>query len=68
MRKLANLKHKVPTNVEIRANYHDNLKAYKETLQQKRNDFQKSKNDKLEKASQSDYDLLWKILKNSSEF
>ena len=45
LRKLANLKHKDPTNVEIRANYHDALKAYKETLQQKRNDFQKSKID-----------------------
>ena len=67
LKKLANLKHKDPNNIQLRQKYHDALKSYKKTLEMKRNEFRNNKIDELEKASQNDYNLFWKILKNSSD-
>ena len=67
LRKLSNLKHNDPTNTELRKTYHDALKSYKETLQMKQKEFHNNKIDELEKASQSNFNLFWKILKNSSD-
>jgi hypothetical protein len=67
LRKLSNQKHKDPTNIELRNNYHDALKSYKETLQVKCNQFHQKKIDELEKASENDINLFWKLLKNSTD-
>jgi hypothetical protein len=66
LRKLANLKHKDPTNIELRANYHDTLKTYKQLLEQKCNLFHQKILEDLENA-RKDSNLFWKLLKNSSE-
>ena len=54
LRKLSNLKHRDPTNVELRKNYHDALKSYKVTLQLKQSEFHNKKMNELETASQND--------------
>ena len=57
IRKLANLKHKDPNNIELRNKDHDSLKTYKRTLEQKRNLFHQRILDDLENAS-TDFDLF----------
>ena len=64
LRKLSNLKHRDPTNVKLRKNYHDALKTYKATLQLKKKEFHNIKMNELETASQNDFNLFWKTLKN----
>ncbi|CAB4020255.1 Hypothetical predicted protein, partial [Paramuricea clavata] len=65
LRKLSNLKHRDPTNVKLRKNYHDALKSYKVTLQLKQSECHNKKMNELETASQNDFNLFWKTLKNS---
>ncbi|CAB4039224.1 Hypothetical predicted protein, partial [Paramuricea clavata] len=48
LRKLSNLKHRDPTNVELRKNYHDALKSYKVTLQLKQSEFHNKKMNELQ--------------------
>jgi hypothetical protein len=67
LRKLSNLKHRDPTNVELRKNYHDALKSYKVTLQLKQSEFHNKKMNELETASQNDFNLFWKTLKNLTD-
>ncbi|CAB3986903.1 Hypothetical predicted protein [Paramuricea clavata] len=66
LRKLANQKHRNPTNTEIRNEYHIALKDYKNTLQIKKNKFHQDKIEQLENAT-NDPILFWKILKNSTD-
>ena len=65
VRKLANLKHRDPLNTNIRNEYHNALRIYKETLKKKL--FQKEQLNKLEKDAESDPSLFWKTLKNISD-
>ena len=67
LRKLANQKHRNPTNLTIREQYHNALKIYKETLKTKRNRFQNDKLNELEKAAKENPDSFWKTLQNSSD-
>ena len=67
LRKLANLKHKDPTNITVRNSYHDALKSYKTTLQIKQNEFQNNIIKNLEETSQTDSNLFWKTLQNSND-
>ena len=67
LRKLANQKHRDPTNLTIREQYHNALKIYKETLKTKRNRFQNDKLNELEKAAKENPDSFWKTLQNSSD-
>ncbi|CAB4001341.1 Hypothetical predicted protein [Paramuricea clavata] len=67
LRKLSNLKHRDPTNVELRKNYHDALKSYKVTLQLKQSEFHNKKMNELQTASQNDFNLFWKTLKNLTD-
>ena len=66
LRKLANQKHRNPTNTEIRNEYHTALKDYKNTLQITKNKFHQDKIEQLENAT-NDPILFWKILKNSTD-
>jgi hypothetical protein len=67
LKKLANLKHKDPTNITVRNSYHDALKSYKTTLQIKQNEFQNNIIKNLEETSQTDSNLFWKTLQNSND-
>ena len=68
LRKLANKKHRDPTNLQLREAYHTMLKTYKETLQMKKNKFHEDKIDEIEKAAtEKDSKNFWKTLKTISE-
>jgi hypothetical protein len=67
LRKLANQKHRDPTNLAIRETYHNALKTYKETLKRKREQFQNDKLTELEKATKENPDSFWKTLRNTSD-
>ena len=67
LQKLSSQKHKDPNNMELRNNYHNVLKSYKETLQVKHNQFHQNKIDELEKASENDINLFWELLKKSTD-
>ena len=67
LRKLANQKHKDPTNLGLRNAYQTALKIYKDTLQIKKNEFHKNKIDELIKATENDPKLFWKTLQNTSD-
>ena len=58
LRKLANQKHRNPTNTEIRNEYHTALKDYKNTLQIKKNKFHQDKIEQLENATNGSYTIL----------
>ena len=67
LRKLANQKHKDPTNLGLRNAYQTALKIYKDTLSIKKNEFHKNKIDELIKATENDPKLFWKTLQNTSD-
>ena len=65
VRKLANQKHRDPLNLELRNEYHNALKIYKDTLKHKKELFHENKLN--ERASETDSNLFWKTLKNMSD-
>ena len=67
VRKLANKKHRDPTNTNTRIAYHSALKTYKETLEIKKNQFQNEKLIELERAAPNDPNSFWKTLQNMSD-
>ena len=67
VRKLANQKHRDPLNLELRNEYHNALKIYKDTLKHKKELFHENKLKDLERASETDSNLFWKTLKNMSD-
>ena len=67
LRKIASLKHKDPSNIELRNEYHEALKSYKLTLKTKQEIFHNNVIDKLEHASQHDSNTFWKTLKKSTD-
>ena len=67
LRKLANQKHRDPTNLTIRNAYHNALKIYKETSMRKREKFENDKLIELEKAAKENPDSFWKTLRNTSD-
>ena len=66
LRKLANQKHKDPSNNDTRNLYHSILKDYKHTLEMKKKKFHQDKIEELENAT-NDPVLFWKLLKNSTD-
>ena len=67
VRKLANQKHKDPGNIDLRNAYHSTLKTYKETLEIKKNNFHQEKINELEKATENNPNLFWKILQTTND-
>ena len=67
LRKLANQKHRDPTNLAIRKAYHTALKTYKETLERKRTKFPNDVLIELEKAAEDNPNSFWKTLRNASD-
>ena len=67
LRKLANQKHRDPTNLAIREAYHTTLKHYKEILHTKKDKYQNDKLIELEKAAENNPDSFWKTLRNISD-
>ena len=67
LRKLANQKHRDPTNLAIREAYHTTLKHYKEILQTKKDKYQNDKLIELEKAAKNNPVSFWKTLRNISD-
>ena len=66
LRKLANQKHRNPSNNDIRDSYHSALKDYKHTLEIKKSKFHHDKIQELENAT-NDCLLFWKLLKNRAD-
>ena len=67
VRKLANKKHRDPTNVNLRNSYHAALSTYNEILDNKKKQFENDKIIKLEKATENEPNIFWKTLQNSSD-
>ena len=67
LRKIANQKHRDPTNLAIRETYHTALKTYKETLERKRTKFQNDMLIDLEKAAEDNPNSFWKTFRNASD-
>ena len=67
VRNLANQEHRDPLNPELRNEYHNALKIYKDTLRRKKEIFQEQKLDELQKALDSGPNSFWKTLKNISD-
>ena len=67
VRKLANKKHRDPTNINLRNEYHTALKTYKETLENKKEQFENDRLTELERAAENDPNSFWKVLQNSSD-
>ena len=61
------MKHKDPSNIELRNEYHETLKSYKLTLKTKQEMFYNNIIEKLEQASQHDSNAFWKTLKKSND-
>ena len=61
------MKHKDPSNTELRNEYHETLKSYKLTLKTKQDTFHNNMIEKLEQASQQDSTTFWKTLKKSTD-
>ncbi|CAB4012012.1 Hypothetical predicted protein [Paramuricea clavata] len=64
--KLANKKHRDPTNINIRNEYHTALTIYQETLEIKKNQFQNDKLIELERTAENNPNSFWKTLQNIS--
>jgi hypothetical protein len=67
VRKLANKKHRDPTNINIRNEYHTALTIYKETLEIKKNQFQNDELIELERTAENNPNSFWKTLQNISD-
>jgi hypothetical protein len=60
LRKLANQKHRDPTNTCLRDAYHSMVKTYKQTLEKKMDKFHRDKIDEIIKATENDLNTFWK--------
>ena len=67
LRKLANQKHREPTNTYLRDTYHNMLKTYKQTLKRKKDKFHEDKISEIIKATETDLNTFWKVLKTTSD-
>ena len=63
LRKAANKKHRDPTNINIREDYHKTQKEYQSLIKRKRNEYQTMKRRDLEEAS-TDSVSFWHTLKS----
>ena len=67
LRKAANRKHRDPSNIDIRNEYHDILKDYKNTLKLKKAEFHQQKLNEIEIATKKDPNEFWKLLKTCDD-
>jgi hypothetical protein len=67
VRKLANKKHRYPTNINIINKYHTALTIDKETLEIKKKQFQNDKLNELERTVENNPNSFWKTLQNISD-
>ena len=66
MRKLANQKHRDPTNISIRELYHSTLKEYQSLIKSKQKKYKAENCRELEKAD-TDSTSFWNTLKSVSD-